>query len=306
MSSNSADYDFLAGVRVVDFTQFEAGPTCTEALAWLGAEVVKIENPRTGDPGRRLQPGKPDNDPWYFHQFNANKKSLSINLKSPRGLEIVKSLLKQADVTVENMAPGTIERLGLGYDEVKAINPGIVYCQVKGFGAGSPYEKSLAFDMIAQAAGGTFSVTGEANQPPVKPGPSFGDTGTGMLMAISILGALYKRQKTGQGRRLQVAMQDAMIHYMRVPFSRTQLTGKAQLRSGSSRSVPGGLVPSALYPCKPGGPNDYVYVFCSRANADHWRRLLKAIEREDLVGDARYDSGQARSERAAEVDELIS
>ena len=306
MADIGIELDCLEGVRVVDFTQFEAGPSCTESLAWLGAEVVKIENPRTGDPGRRLQPGKPDNDPWYFHQFNANKKSLTLNLKSPRGLEIVKELLKKADVTVENMAPGTIERLGLGYDEVKKLNPGIVYCQVKGFGTGSPYEKSLAFDMIAQAAGGPTSVTGYGDRAPVKPGPSFGDTGTGMLMAISILGALYKRQKTGQGRRLQVAMQDAMIHYMRVPFSRTQQSGQAQLRGGSDRSQPGGLVPSALYPCKPGGPNDYVYVFTSRANPEHWQRLLKVIGREDLSGDARYDTQDARSQRAAEVDELIA
>src|SRR5213076_902200 len=139
--------------------------------------------------------------------------------------ELVKELVKKADIFAENLAPGTIERLGLGYDVLKEINPGIIYCQVKGFGAGSPYEKSLAFDMIAQAAGGTFSVTGEAGQAPVKPGPSLGDTGTGMLMAISILGALYKRSKTGQGRLLQVAMQDAMLHYMRVPFSRTQQSG---------------------------------------------------------------------------------
>ena len=166
----SVELDCLEGIRVVDFTQFEAGPSCTESLAWLGAEVVKIENPRTGDPGRRLQPGKPDNDPWYFHQFNANKKSVTLNLKSARGLEIVRELLKKADVTIENMAPGTIERLGLGYDEVKKINPGIIYCQVKGFGTGSPYEKSLAFDMIAQAAGGTFSVTGEG-------GPGAGQAG---------------------------------------------------------------------------------------------------------------------------------
>jgi crotonobetainyl-CoA:carnitine CoA-transferase CaiB-like acyl-CoA transferase len=307
MAELGVELDCLDGVKVVDFTQFEAGPSCTESLAWLGAEVVKIENPTTGDPGRRLQgPGAPDNDPWYFHQFNANKKSLTVNLKSPRGLEIVRELLKKADVTVENMAPGTIERLGLGYDEVKKLNPGIIYCQVKGFGTGSPYERNLAFDMIAQAAGGPTSVTGEANQPPVKPGPSFGDTGTGMLMAISILGALYKRQKTGQGRRLQVAMQDAMIHYMRVPFSRTQLSGKAPPRGGSSRSQPGGLVPSALYPCQPGGPNDYVYVFCSRANPEHWQRLLKVIGREDLSGDERYDTNQARSQRAAEVDEIIA
>ncbi len=307
MAELGVELDCLEGVKVVDFTQFEAGPSCTELLAWLGAEVVKIENPRVGDPGRRLAgPGAPDKDPWYFHQFNANKKSLTIDLKSPRGLEIVKSMLAKADVTVENMAPGTIERLGLGYDEVKKINPGIIYCQVKGFGTGSPYEKNLAFDMIAQAAGGPTSVTGYGDRPPVKPGPSFGDTGTGMLMAISILGALYKRQKTGQGRRLQVAMQDAMIHYMRVPFSRTQPTGKAPQRGGSDRSQQGGLVPSALYPCKPGGPNDYVYVFCSRGNPEHWQRLLRAIGREDLKGDPRYDTQNARSEHAADVDEIIS
>jgi len=231
---------------------------------------------------------------------------VTLNLKSARGLEIVCQLLKKADVTIENMAPGTIERLGLGYDEVKKINPGIIYCQVKGFGTGSPYEKNLAFDMIAQAAGGTFSVTGEADRAPVKPGPSLGDTGTGMLMAISILGALYKRSKTDQGCLLQVAMQDAMLHYMRVPFSRTQLTGQPVLRDGSSRSTPGGLTPRALYPCKPGGPNDYVYVFCSRANPEHWQRLLKVIGREDLSGNERYDTQQARSQRGAEVDEIIA
>jgi len=303
---DGVELDCLKDIRVVDFTQFEAGPSCTEALAWLGAEVVKIENLRTGDPGRRLQPGKGNVDPWYFHQFNANKKSVTLNLKSARGLEIVRALIKKADVTVENMAPGTIERLGLGYDAVKSLNPGIIYCQVKGFGAGSPYQNNLAFDMIAQAAGGTISVTGERDRPPVKPGPSLGDTGTGMLLAVSILGALYKRCRTGQGSLLQVAMQDAMLHYMRVPFSRTQLSGQPVVRDGSSRSTPGGLTPSALFPCQPGGPNDYVYVFCSRANPEHWQRLLKVIGREDLSGDARYDTQAARSQRAAEVDAIIA
>ena len=218
MSENSHDLECLAGIRVVDFTQFEAGTSCTEVLAWFGAEVVKVENPKTGDPGRRLRPGKPDDDPWYFHMYNANKKSLAIDLKSPRGLELVKDMLKKADVTVENMAPGTIDRLGLGYNDVKKLNPRIVYCSIQGFGSGSKYEKGLAFDMIAQAAGGMISVSGEPDRPPIKPGPTFGDTGTGMLMAATILGALFERQRTGKGRRLQVAMQDAMIHYMRVPF----------------------------------------------------------------------------------------
>jgi crotonobetainyl-CoA:carnitine CoA-transferase CaiB-like acyl-CoA transferase len=297
----------LAGIRVLDLTQFEAGPTCTEVMALLGAEVVKVENPKGGEPGRILGTGpKPGADAYYFMVYNANKKSVTVNLKSPRGIAMVKEMAAKADVFIENMAPGTIEKLGLGWDVLHALNPRLIYAQVKGFGEGSPYEHNLAFDMIAQACGGGMAVTGQRDGPPVKPGPTLGDTGTGMLMAISLLAALYKRSKTGQGRRLQVAMQDAMIHYMRVPFSRTQLSGKAPARGGSARSQPGGLVPSALYPCKPGGPNDYVYVFCSRGNADHWQRLLKAIGREDLKGDERYETQQARSQHAAEVDELIA
>src|SRR4029434_1575090 len=191
MSENSQDLNCLAGIKVVDFTQFEAGTSSTEALAWLGADVGKIEHPKNGSPVRRRRPRKPDDDPWYFHMFNANKRSLAINLKSPRGVAIVKDLLKKADITVENKAPGTMDRLGLGYDEVKKLNPRIIFCSIQGFGAGSKYESGLAYDMIAQAAGGSISVTGEPDRPPVKPGTSFGDTGTGMLMAVTIVGALY-------------------------------------------------------------------------------------------------------------------
>jgi crotonobetainyl-CoA:carnitine CoA-transferase CaiB-like acyl-CoA transferase len=305
MIDNSQDLQCLAGIRVVDFTQFEAGTSCTEALAWLGAEVVKIENPTTGDPGRRLRPGKPDDDPWYFHMFNANKKSLAINLKSPRGLAIVKDMLKKADVTVENMAPGTIERLGLGYDEVKQLNPRIIFGSIQGFGTGSKYEKGLAFDMIAQAAGGMISVTGEADRPPVKPGPSFGDTGTGMLMAVTILGALLERQRTGKGRRLQVAMQDAMLHYMRTCFAAQARSGKPAGRRGG-KTVMGTNAPSGLYQCAPGGSNDWIYITTSRGNPEHWGRLMKLIGREELIDDPRYATGAARVEREAEVDAVIT
>ena len=305
MTENTAEFKFLSGIKIVDFTQFEAGPSCTEALAWLGADVVKIENPKMGDPGRRLRPGQPDNDPYYFHVFNANKKSITVNLKSEKGLSLVKDMLRKADVCIENFAPGAIERLGLGYDVVKAINPGIIYAQVKGFGEGSPYEKNLAFDMIAQACGGTFSVTGEADGPPTRPGISLGDTGTGMLMAITILGALFKRRETGEGHRLQVAMQDAIMHYMRINFATQGLTGQAAKRGGSK--VPGvNNAPMGLYPCAPGGPNDYVYIMTSRANPDHWDRLLKLIGREDLVGDARYATPADRVAREPEVDAEIA
>ena len=146
----------LAGMKVLDLTQFEAGPSCTEALAWLGADVVKVENPGAGDPGRNIGRTDPNADALYFLQYNSNKRSAAVNLKDPRGLDLVKRLARHADVMIENFAPGAIERLGLGYDVIKAINPAIIYCQVKGFGKGSPFEKNLAFDMIAQATGGTM------------------------------------------------------------------------------------------------------------------------------------------------------
>ncbi|HEY0182311.1 MAG TPA: CoA transferase [Rhodopila sp.] len=304
MEDTSQDLDFLAGIRVVDFTQFEAGPSCTEALAWLGAEVVKIENPRTGDPGRRLRPGQPDDDPFYFHMFNANKKSVTVNLKSPRGLGVVNDLLRRADVCVENMAPGTIERLGLGYDAVRQLNPGIIYCQVKGFGEGSPYETNLAFDMIAQATGGTISVTGEKDRGPVKPGLSLGDTGTGMTMAITILGALHKRMKTGEGHRLQVAMQDAMLHYMRTNFATQARSGRAVERDGT-HSGGGSNAPSGLYPCAPGGANDYVWIMTSRANPEHWARLCRVMGREELIEDPRFAKPGDRVRNGAELDAII-
>ncbi len=303
MAENSAALNCLAGVRVLDLTQFEAGPTCTEALAWLGAEVVKVENPKSGEPGRSAFAGPPSGDSYYFFEFNANKKSITIDLKSERGLALVKDLAKKADVMIENMAPGTIERLGLGYDAIKKINPGIIYAQVKGFGEGSPYEHNLAFDMIAQACGGTMSITGEPDGPPIKPGPSLGDTGTGMVMAISVLGALYERRATGRGRRLQVAMQDAMLHYIRIAFQQQAVTGKAAMRNGS-RSVTGSPAPAGIFPCAPGGPNDWIYVFARQR--DHWHRLLKVLGREDLIGNPDYETPEARRGHTDEVNAMVA
>src|SRR5580700_8535179 len=180
MDDAAAAPNCLAGVRVLDLSQFEAGPTCTEVLAQLGAEVVKVENPKGGEPGRILGAGpKPGADAYYFMIYNANKKSVTVDLKSPRGLNLVKEMAAKADVFVENMAPGTIERLGLGHDALAALNPRLIYAQVKGFGEGSPFEKNLSFDMIAQACGGTMSITGERDGPPCRPGATLGDTGTG-------------------------------------------------------------------------------------------------------------------------------
>jgi formyl-CoA transferase len=201
---------------------------------------------------------------------------MCVDLKSEAGKKLVLDLACKADVFVENFAPGGIERLGLGHDVVSKLNPGIVYAQVKGFGEGSPYEKNLAFDMIAQATGGIMSISGYPDGPPVKPGPTLGDTGTGMLLAISILGALYEKQRTGKGQRIQVAMQDAMLHYIRLAFA-TQARRGGPLERVGDQSISGGNPPCGIYPCKGGGPNDYVYVYTSRANPEHWKRLLNVI-----------------------------
>ena len=296
----------LEGVRVLDLSQFEAGPSCTEALAWLGAEVVKVENPKGGEPGRVLGTGpKPGADAYYFMIYNANKKSVTVNLKSERGLALVKEMASRADVFVENFAPGAIERLGLGWETMHALNPRLVYAQVKGFGAGSPYENNLAFDMIAQACGGTMAITGERDGPPCKPGPTLGDTGTGMLLAIGILGALYQRHATGRGRRLQIAMQDAQLQYSRSAFVQHARSGEPAMRNGA-KPLAGGMAPSGIYPCKPGGRNDYVYVFTSHANPEHWRRLLQVIGQEDLLEDPRFATREARVQHEAEIDRMIT
>src|SRR6201986_4526091 len=165
----------LSGIKVLDLTQFEAGTTCTEALAGMGADIAKVEPPR-GEAGRTGF-----GDAFYFMMYNANKRSLTVNLKDERGLALVKEMVKKADVFTENFAPGAVERLGLGYDFVSGINPSIIYAQVKGFGDDSPFEKGLSFDPIAQAAGGAMSITGESGGGAGKPGPTIRDTRNGRL-----------------------------------------------------------------------------------------------------------------------------
>ncbi len=197
----------LDDVKVLDLTQFEAGTSCTEALAWLGADVIKVENPRGGDQGRGASTNQPGVDSHYFMLLNA-----------PRGREIFTEMLKKADVMIENFAPGAIERLGFGYDVAQQINPRLIYAQVKGFGEG-PYENYVSFDMIAQSVGGALSLTGTTETEPLKPGPTIGDTGTGLHCAIGILAALHQRERTGRGQHIKVAMQDAVINFSRIAFA---------------------------------------------------------------------------------------
>jgi crotonobetainyl-CoA:carnitine CoA-transferase CaiB-like acyl-CoA transferase len=301
----AAGLQCLKGVRVLDLSQFEAGPSCSEALAWLGAEVVKVENPKGGEPGRN-PPANDGKDSHYFLTFNAAKKSITVDLKSPGGKKLVMDLAAKADVFLENFAPGAIERLGFGWDVMSKINPGLIYAQVKGFGEGSPYEKNLAFDMIAQACGGIMSISGEKDGRPIKPGPTLGDTGTGMLLAISILGALYEKKSTGKGQRLQIAMQDAMLHYIRLAFATQGKLGGPVPRAGAQVASATPNPPMGIYPTKGGGSNDYVYIYTSRANPEHWQRLLDVMGRADLKGNPKYETGAARAQREPEVDEIVA
>jgi formyl-CoA transferase len=295
----------LGGIRVLDLTQFEAGTSATEALAWLGADVIKVENPNGGEQGRSASTDKPGVDSHYFILLNANKRSITLNLKDERGKRILRDMIPKADIFVENFAPGVIERLGFGYEEVRQLNPGMIFAQIKGFGEGSPYENFLSFDMIGQATGGVMSITGEPDGRPIKPGPTLGDTGTGLHCAIGILGALVERQRTGQGQRVTVAMQEAMVNYCRVAYAAQAMQGRACPRMGN-QVVLGTNAPSDVYRCKGGGPNDYCYVYTSRANNTQWERLLKIIGREELIGDPRFTTPQNRLKHVAIVDAAIA
>ena len=294
----------LNGIKVLDLTQFEAGPSCTEALAWLGAEVVKLEEPQHGEPGRRAFSDTPRIDAHYFIYYNLNKRSITCNLKTDEGKVLLKQLIAQADVLIENMAPGTFARLGFDYERLKTINPRIIFAQIKGFAPESPHANYLAFDMIAQASGGTMAVNGEPGRPPVRPGSTIGDTGTGMLCALGIVSALLQRVTTERGQHIQIAMRDAMLNYCRTPMSRQEQSGEKRMPRTGNQIV--GSSPGGLYPCKPGGEDDYCYIFAARGNEEHWRRLVNAIGRPDLLDDSRLQDTVSRYEHREVVDEALT
>jgi len=293
----------LKGIKVLDLTQFEAGPSCTEALAWLGADVVKVEEPNRGEPGRWGFSDREDADSHYFIYYNLNKRSVTCNLKSEDGKALLTRMIAKADVLIENMAPGTFARLGFDWPKLQQLNPRLIFAQVKGFAPESPHANYLSFDMIAQAMGGTMGVNGHPDQPPVRPGPTIGDTGTGMLTAMGIIAAIYQRTTTGRGQHIQIAMRDAMLNYCRTPMSR-QAARNDQLPRGGNGVV--GTAPGGLYKCAPGGIDDWCYIFASRGNEEHWRRLVKAIGREDLLKDPRMADGSIRAQHRELVDGAIT
>ena len=284
----------LDGLRILDMTQYEAGTSCTQALAWMGADVVKLEAPEFGDPGRGVRGSAGQDYSPYFCAWNANKRSLALNLRSEEGREVFLQLVPKFDVFVENYGPGVIEKLNIDYDVLSEIHPGLIYARIKGFGTTGPYSGYRCMDMVAQAAAGAFSITGEADGPPMMPGPTTGDSGTGVQAAMAILAAYIQKQRTGKGQVIELSMQEAMAYYVRTrAFIGSRWGTQATPRSGNA----GGLPPVNIYPCKPFGPNDYIYLM--PVNNDHWDGLCTAMDRPDLLIDPRFEDMRGRIQNGA-------
>ena len=289
----------LDGIRVLDLTQYEAGPSCTQMLAWLGAEVVKIEPP-AGEPGRVALSDKRGEDAWFFLLLNSCKKGVTLNLKAPRGRAMFEEMVKGADVVVENLGPGAMDRLGLGYDALRRLNPRIIHASVKGFGSGGPYAEYKSFEWIAQAMAGAMSMTGSPDGPPTKAIGGLADTGAGLHTAIGILAAIVQRQRTGVGQQVEVAQQDAVVNLLRIHLRDSYATGRPVPRQGN-RST--NAAPSNLYRCRPGGPNDYVFIHL--ATVEMWKTLTRIVGRPELGDDPRYADRRDRVEFIDEIDAMI-
>lgn len=288
----------LEGLRILDLSQYEAGPSCTQALAWLGADVVKIERPETGDPGRNIFGGGDDSD--YFLMWNSNKRSVTLALETDAGRETLLKMLPKYDVLVENYGPGVVDKLEIDYETVKEVHPAIIYASVKGFGSYGPYADYKCFDMVAQAAAGAFSVTGESDGPPLRPGPTTGDAGTGTQLAIAILAAYIQKLRTGAGQLIEFSMQEAMTYYLRTAMSQSAGGTRVTPRTGN-----GDMPTISLYPCSGGGPNDYVFIMAVTPRM--WVNLCEAIGKKELAGDPRFEHAQQRFENRdalrAEIEE---
>jgi formyl-CoA transferase len=285
----------LDGIRVLDLTQYEAGPSSTQMLAWLGADVIKVEPP-TGEPGRTALSDKRGEDAWFFMLLNSCKKGVTLNLKAPRGKAMFEELVKSSDVVVENMGPGVMERLGLGYQHLQRLNPRIIHASVKGFGSGGPYSDYKSFEWIAQAMAGAMSMTGSPDGPPTKAIGGLADTGAGLHTAIGILAAIVQRHATGVGQQVEVAQQDAVVNLLRIHMRETYVSGKPAPRQGNRSAA---AAPSNIYRCSPGGPNDYVFIHC--ATVEMWKSLTQIVGRPELGADPRYED---RRDRVAFIDEI--
>jgi formyl-CoA transferase len=302
----------LDGVRILDMTHVQAGPSATQIMAWLGADAIKVELPGRGDITRQQLRDIPGVDSLYFTMLNCNKRSITLNTKHPDGKQIFERLVKHCDVLIENFGPGVLDRQGFTWERIHELNPRMIYASIKGFGPGR-FEFAKAYETVAQAMGGAMSTTGWEDGPPTSTGAQIGDSGTGIHAVAAILAALYQRDMhTGRGQRVVCAMQDAVLNLCRVKMRDQQRLQHGPLgeypnkyfngvvpRSGNAS---GGGQPGAALKCKPGGPNDYVYLI---VQAQVWEHVCKLIGRPELATDPEWATPEARLPKLDQMFHMI-
>jgi formyl-CoA transferase len=306
----------LDGVRILDFTHVQSGPTCTQLLAWFGADVIKVERPGIGDITRGQLRDIPDVDSLYFTMLNHNKRSITLDTKNPQGKAVLEKLVKHCDVLVENFAPGVLDRMGFTWERIQELNPRMIVASVKGFGPG-PYEDCKVYENVAQCAGGSASTTGFDDGPPLVTGAQIGDSGTGLHLALGIVAALYQRNTTGRGQKVLAAMQDGVLNLCRVKLRDQQRLahgplkefpqypdgkfGEAVPRAGNAS---GGGQPGWILKCKgwESDPNAYIYFI---TQAPVWDKICKVIGKEEWITHPRYAKPEARLPHLMEIFDVI-
>jgi formyl-CoA transferase len=307
----------LDGVKILDFTHVQSGPTCTQLLAWLGADVIKVERPGVGDATRKQLVDVPGADSLYFTMLNHNKRSITLDTKNAEGKEVLTRLIEVCDVLVENFAPGALDRMGFGWERIQQINPRMIMASVKGFGPGK-YEDCKVYENVAQCAGGAASTTGFLDGPPLVTGAQIGDSGTGLHLALGIVSALYQRERSGRGQKVLAPMQDGVINLCRVKLRDQQrlkagpLTEYSQYGEGIpfGDAVPragndsGGGQPGRILKCRgwETDPNAYTY-FITQAAV--WEKVCEVIGRPEWKTDPDYATPKARLPRLNEVFDAI-
>ena len=303
----------LDGVKILDFTHVQSGPTCTQLLAWFGADVIKVERAGEGDITRGQLRDIPDVDSLYFTMLNHNKRSITIDAKNPKGKEILERLVRECDVLVENFAPGALDRMGLTWEHIQELNPKMIVASIKGFGPG-PYADCKVYENVAQCAGGSASTTGFDDGPPLVTGAQIGDSGTGLHLALGIVCALYQRKTSGRGQKVNAAMQDGVLNLCRVKLRDQQRLdrtgvleeypqypngtfGEAVPRAGNAS---GGGQPGWILKCKgwEKDPNAYIYFI---TQAPVWKDICKVIGREEWLTDPRYSTPKGRLPHLYEI-----
>ncbi len=304
----------LDGIKIIDFTHVQAGPACTQLLAWFGADVIKIERPGAGDVTRSQLRDIPDADALYFTMLNSNKRSLSLNTKTDEGKEVLEKLIKESDVLVENFGPGALDRMGFSWDRIQELNPMLIHASVKGFSEGHHYDDLKVYENVAQCAGGAASTTGFWDGPPTVSAAALGDSNTGMHLAIGILTALMGREKTGKGQKVACSMQDAVLNLCRVKMRDQQrldrlgyLEEYPQYPHGEfSDVVPrggnagGGGQPGWVLKCKgwETDPNAYIY-FTIQGHA--WEPICRALDKPEWIDDPEYNTPEARQDKIFDI-----